>query len=109
MLETRGFPVEQSFDAGRFVCNYTYYQSMRLASQASRPVQALFVHVPRAEAMPLQRQKEVLWEILRELAETMTGALEVGGSADLLNKIQVERWPSVLRAMQAGCCPSEVA
>nr|VDD37005.1 unnamed protein product [Brassica oleracea] len=43
-LKSKGFDVVLSDDAGRFVCNYVYYHSLRFAEQKGR--KSLFVHVP---------------------------------------------------------------
>ncbi|KAG5385604.1 hypothetical protein IGI04_037074 [Brassica rapa subsp. trilocularis] len=44
LLKNKGFDVVQSDDAGRFVCNYVYYHSLRFAEQKGH--KSLFVHVP---------------------------------------------------------------
>lgn len=46
--------VNMSKDAGRFVCNWTYYNSLKLAEQHG--AHALFVHVPPATIIPIERQ-----------------------------------------------------
>ncbi|CAN8244798.1 unnamed protein product [Cochlearia groenlandica] len=43
-LAKKGFEVITSDDAGRFVCNYVYYHSLRFAEQ--NKTSSLFVHVP---------------------------------------------------------------
>ncbi|KAJ4822333.1 hypothetical protein Tsubulata_013478 [Turnera subulata] len=43
-LAKRGYEVMVSDDAGRFVCNYVYYHSLRFAEQNGN--KSLFVHVP---------------------------------------------------------------
>ncbi|KAJ7973232.1 Pyrrolidone-carboxylate peptidase [Quillaja saponaria] len=43
-LAKKGYDVITSDDAGRFVCNYVYYHSLRFAEQNG--IKALFVHVP---------------------------------------------------------------
>ncbi|XP_008793297.2 pyrrolidone-carboxylate peptidase-like isoform X1 [Phoenix dactylifera] len=43
-LAKMGYDVMPSDDAGRFVCNYVYYQSLRFAEQ--HRIKSLFVHVP---------------------------------------------------------------
>lgn len=44
LLKNKGFDVMLSNDAGRFVCNYVYYHSLRFAEQKGH--KSLFVHVP---------------------------------------------------------------
>ena len=48
-LHDRDVPAELSTDAGRFLCNYVYFQSLQAARPFDIPV--LFVHVPQFEAM----------------------------------------------------------
>ncbi|KAK8968378.1 hypothetical protein KSP40_PGU003194 [Platanthera guangdongensis] len=43
-LSRLGYPVLTSDDAGRFVCNYVYYHSLRFAEQHGN--KSLFVHFP---------------------------------------------------------------
>lgn len=43
-LSGMGYDVAPSDDAGRFVCNYVYYHSLRFAEQHG--IKSLFVHVP---------------------------------------------------------------
>ena len=43
-LAKKGYEVMTSDDAGRFVCNYVYYHSLRFAEQNG--IKSLFVHVP---------------------------------------------------------------
>ena len=44
LLKKKGFDVVEPDDAGRFVCNYVYYHSLRFAEQKGQ--KSLFVHVP---------------------------------------------------------------
>ncbi len=43
-LKEKEIPVRLSYHAGLYVCNYSYYWAMHLASQRNIP--ALFIHVP---------------------------------------------------------------
>lgn len=40
----KGYDVDISYNAGRFVCNYVYYHSLRFAEKKGQ--KSLFVHVP---------------------------------------------------------------
>jgi pyroglutamyl-peptidase len=53
-LRSSGFDVGVSSDAGRFVCNWVYYNSLRLAEP--KGACALFVHVPPHASQPLETQ-----------------------------------------------------
>ncbi|TYI94256.1 hypothetical protein E1A91_D02G190700v1 [Gossypium mustelinum] len=43
-LKNKGYAAMTSNDAGLFICNYVYYQSLRFAEQKGH--KSLFVHVP---------------------------------------------------------------
>uniref|UniRef100_A0A0G4GGZ7 Pyroglutamyl-peptidase I n=1 Tax=Chromera velia CCMP2878 TaxID=1169474 RepID=A0A0G4GGZ7_9ALVE len=87
-LQERGFPCEVSEDAGRFVCNYIYFQSLREAEKckAACPdtcTAVLFVHVPLLETIPFERQLEFLeslMELLLGLCKEMAGGSAAEGS-----------------------------
>jgi pyroglutamyl-peptidase len=66
-LKTRGgFDVMESYDAGRFVCNYVYYYSLRQAHKNG--VTSLFVHVPLFVAISEERQLQFIAALLKVLA-----------------------------------------
>lgn len=67
-LKSRGFKVEKSTDAGRFICNWVYYTSLREASKLGTI--ALFVHVPPASVAPIEEQRRFargLFHVISEL------------------------------------------
>jgi len=81
--------IRVSDDAGRYLCNYTLYESLRLShahnnSSGAQSTQsrhtALFVHVPPFEAVPRRRQLALLQHLLAELADE---AHRGGGAAML--------------------------
>ena len=53
--------VEWSIDAGSFVCNETYFRT--LASNSGTPI--LFIHLPKADRVNLERQIEVVSRAIR--------------------------------------------
>ncbi|KEP66607.1 UNVERIFIED_CONTAM: 'chromo' (CHRromatin Organization MOdifier) domain-containing protein [Hammondia hammondi] len=61
-LRDRGFPCETSSNAGRFVCNYMYYQS--LLENLDSDADVLFVHVPPFSAVPYTWQVSFLLQLL---------------------------------------------
>ncbi|KFG61381.1 'chromo' (CHRromatin Organization MOdifier) domain-containing protein [Toxoplasma gondii RUB] len=61
-LRDRGFPCETSSNAGRFVCNYMYYQS--LLENLNSDAEVLFVHVPPFSAVPYSWQVSFLLQLL---------------------------------------------
>ena len=67
-LRRRGFDTEVSYDAGRFVCNWVYYNSLKLAAE-TEDCTALFLHVPDLKTLPLQHQVAFVRALLQEIAE----------------------------------------
>ena len=65
-LAKEGFDVMESYDAGRFVCNYVYYQSLRHALNYG--TKSLFVHVPLFLIIDQERQLQFVAALLRVLA-----------------------------------------
>ncbi len=62
-LHRRGAPGSYlSEDAGGFVCERSYYHLLALAERFH--THALFVHIPAADRLPLERQEELLGELL---------------------------------------------
>ena len=56
-----------SKDAGDFICNYTYYQNLRMFNETE--VDSLFVHVPTFETISQEKQQAFVQDLLHELAE----------------------------------------
>lgn len=65
-LSQQGFNVQSSTDAGRFVCNWVYYNSLKLATYAG--AHALFVHVPPASCVPIEEQVRFIATLLDSIA-----------------------------------------
>lgn len=65
-MQCRGFQTELSTDAGRFVCNWVYYNSLQLARRNGAT--ALFVHVPPAYVADIDTQTRFVRELLEEIA-----------------------------------------
>jgi len=63
-LKKRFEVIRVSDDPGRFLCNYCFYQSLL------RGYRALFVHVPPFEAIPMERQLEILTALIEQLRDT---------------------------------------
>nr|CEL68013.1 TPA: Pyrrolidone-carboxylate peptidase, related [Neospora caninum Liverpool] len=61
-LQERGFPCKTSTYAGRFVCNYLYYQS--LLENLGSDTEVLFVHVPPFSTIPYSWQVSFLLQLL---------------------------------------------
>lgn len=62
------FPVKKSTDAGRFVCNYIFYKSLKMADQMSKDSSlkghSVFVHVPPFYHIDAEDQLKFLQNLL---------------------------------------------
>ncbi|KAK7392111.1 hypothetical protein VNO78_20538 [Psophocarpus tetragonolobus] len=67
-LTNKGYDVMASDDAGRFVCNYVYYHSLRFAEQNG--TKSLFVHVPLFSTINEETQMQFAASLLEALAST---------------------------------------
>ncbi|KAK3223372.1 hypothetical protein Dsin_010397 [Dipteronia sinensis] len=67
-LKKKGYDATTSRDAGRFVCNYVYYQSLRFAEQ--KGLKSLFVHVPLFSSVDEQTQMKFIATLLEAIAST---------------------------------------
>jgi len=65
-LAKMGYDVSPSDDAGRFVCNYVYYHSLRFAEQQG--IESLFVHVPLFMTINKETQMQFVASLLEVLA-----------------------------------------
>ncbi|GAB4835641.1 hypothetical protein Ancab_000549 [Ancistrocladus abbreviatus] len=65
-LAKKGHEVMTSDDAGRFVCNYVYYHSLRFAEQ--NEIKSLFVHVPLFLTIDKETQMQFVSSLLGVLA-----------------------------------------
>ncbi|GAB4855674.1 hypothetical protein Ancab_024296 [Ancistrocladus abbreviatus] len=65
-LAKKGYEVTTSDDAGRFVCNYVYYHSLRFAEQSG--IKSLFVHVPLFLTIDEDTQMQFVASLLGVLA-----------------------------------------
>ncbi|CAN8071625.1 unnamed protein product [Agarophyton chilense] len=65
-LKRKKLNVHLSTDAGRFVCNWVYYNSLTLAD--ARDASVLFVHVPPVTVCPIDQQVRFIAELLQCIA-----------------------------------------
>jgi hypothetical protein len=84
-LTERRHDVRVSQDAGRYVCNFTYYLSLlhtqKLRQRHGRPLHTLFLHVPPAEVVPLPRQLHLLLDLLQAIAAQLASPAPPGTAA----------------------------
>ncbi|KAJ9563767.1 hypothetical protein OSB04_008927 [Centaurea solstitialis] len=64
--KTKGCDATISDDAGRFVCNYVYYHSLRFAEDKGH--KSLFVHVPPFSRISEETQKQFMVALLEAIA-----------------------------------------
>lgn len=69
--------VESSTDAGRFVCNFLYYWSLKKARETCEKlkgmdvdVKSLFIHVPLFSVMDFPLQSNIVHMVLQMLLES---------------------------------------
>ncbi|KAK6930992.1 Peptidase C15, pyroglutamyl peptidase I-like [Dillenia turbinata] len=67
-LKKKGYEVAISDDAGRFVCNYVYYHSLRYAEEKGH--KSLFVHVPLFTKIDEDTQMQFVASLLEAIAST---------------------------------------
>ncbi|XP_055810312.1 uncharacterized protein LOC129880348 [Solanum dulcamara] len=67
-LKKKGFDVTMSDDAGRFVCNYVYYHSLRFTEEKGH--KCLFVHVPTFNRVNQEKQMEFVAALMEAIAST---------------------------------------
>ncbi|XVF02479.1 hypothetical protein REPUB_Repub04eG0178900 [Reevesia pubescens] len=67
-LKNKGYDVTISNDAGRFICNYVYYHSLRFAEQKGH--KSLFVHVPLFSEINEETQMQFVASLLEAIAST---------------------------------------
>ncbi|XP_031125600.1 uncharacterized protein LOC116027949 [Ipomoea triloba] len=68
LLNKKRYEVTISDDAGRFVCNYVYYHSLRLAEEKGH--KTLFVHVPPFYRISEETQMQFVVALLEAIAST---------------------------------------
>lgn len=68
ILKEKRYEVTISDDAGRFVCNYVYYHSLRFAEQQGH--KSLFVHVPLFSRIDEETQMQFIASLLEAIALT---------------------------------------
>jgi pyroglutamyl-peptidase len=67
-LRGEGFDVQVSHDAGRYVCNYTYFSSLKTFEGRRSGLYSLFVHVPSFHAIDAQTQNDFVAALFDALA-----------------------------------------
>ena len=60
--------VRLSEDAGGFICNETYYRTLKAAIESSSPP-VLFIHLPSGHSVPMHIQLEVVSRICKRLSQ----------------------------------------
>ena len=62
-LSAKGYQAKVSQDAGRYVCNYTYWHSLN-ACRTNPLHHALFIHVPDTNVMPVSDTTAAVCEVI---------------------------------------------
>jgi pyrrolidone-carboxylate peptidase len=74
-LASKGHKVAKSLSAGEYICNYTYFCSLRTKfNEVKNPekVDCLFCHVPTFEEIDEASQQRFLLDLLREIRDNVT-------------------------------------
>ena len=79
-LREDGFDCQVSMDAGRYVCNYTYFTSLKRFEKTSG-LYSLFVHVPSFNAIDAETQAAFVQRLFHRLAEDASAKAAEGASA----------------------------
>ena len=74
-LRQEGLPAVISHDAGSYLCNALLYHCLRAAATASRPLHALFLHVPLTPSqgkpsLPVEQAAAAIVRLLQWMRET---------------------------------------
>jgi len=72
-LRDNGYPANSSDDAGRYVCNATYFNSLSLVAESGTTTPSVFIHIPSA-ADPGDKSSKS-WSLDR-LHESMTHIID---------------------------------
>ena len=67
-LREEGFNVQVSHDAGRYVCNYTYFCSLNSLQEVGRSLYSVLVHVPSFHAIDPATQIRFVSALIDRLA-----------------------------------------
>ncbi|CAD8155164.1 unnamed protein product [Paramecium octaurelia] len=60
-LQQLGYQVNKSYNPGRFLCNYLYYQSLK------QNPQTIFIHVPQYQTISEEQQMKFLLDLIQIL------------------------------------------
>ncbi len=71
-LKTKGHKVGKSLSAGDYICNYTYFCSLKHKNHAVKNpemVDSLFCHVPTFEEIDEESQQKFLMDLIQEIRD----------------------------------------
>ena len=72
-LSQRNVHLKKSFDAGRYICNWIYFRSLRQAQLLKQPKwYSLFVHVPQFHHIPKEKQLHDIATLIQAIREEVT-------------------------------------
>ncbi|CAA0822351.1 Peptidase C15- pyroglutamyl peptidase I-like [Striga hermonthica] len=100
-LAKMGYEVTTSDDAGRFVCNYVYYHSLRFAEQNG--IKSVFVHVPLFSTIDEATQMQFVASLLEILVSLYKNALEMKRLVDIPTKFDGDMSFAMLKSQDWEC------
>ncbi len=71
----KDLPIEISYSAGAFVCNYVYYHTLNWLKENQLPANAVFIHLPLTTDLELEKQKQSIDWILDQLKSNLIAPL----------------------------------
>lgn len=116
-LQQLGHNVRVSTDAGRFVCNWTYYKSLALVQCTSQTLghrcHSLFVHLPCFDAVGETEQRQFVIDLLHAVCQQLTAITtthtEAAQEAPCLSEAAVQTPSAILDPCSTdGAAPAAV-
>ena len=71
----KNLPIEISYSAGAYVCNYIYYHTLNWLNENKLPANAVFIHLPLVTDLDMEKQKQTVDWILVQLKSNLVARL----------------------------------
>lgn len=71
----KNLPIEISYSAGAYVCNYIYFHTLNWLKENKLPANAVFIHLPLITDLDLEKQKQSIDWILDQLKSHLVAPL----------------------------------
>jgi pyroglutamyl-peptidase len=100
-LKAQGYDVEESYDPGRFVCNWLYYHSLQRNKQDGS--YSIFIHVPSFDEKPIDEQLSFAYNAIAavcdqlQLAPLSTRRTAASGSSVGSPAVEPPQWLAIAK------------